>query len=88
MNWISPDRPSDSIGTTRRRSSASTHPPPIVPSIPARSSTRSVAPEDAPDNPTEIEIAFERGDPVAVDGEKLSPAALLTRLGLTGDEDD
>ncbi len=42
--------------------------------------TRSVSPEAAPDTPTVIEIDFEAGDPVAVDGEKLSPAALLTRL--------
>lgn len=46
--------------------------------------TRSVAPEDAPDTPTYIEVAFERGDPVAIDGEKLSPAALLTRLNELG----
>ena len=42
--------------------------------------TRTVAPEDAPDAPIYVEIDFERGDPVAVDGEPLSPAALLTRL--------
>ncbi len=42
--------------------------------------TRSVAPEAAPDVATEIEIGFEGGDPVAVDGATLSPAALLTRL--------
>jgi argininosuccinate synthase len=42
--------------------------------------TRSVAPEDAPDRPTYVEIDFERGDPVAVDGQRMSPAALLTRL--------
>ena len=42
--------------------------------------SRSVSPEDAPDKPTIITIDFEKGDPVAVDGEKLSPAALLTRL--------
>jgi argininosuccinate synthase len=42
--------------------------------------TRSVAPEEAPDQPTYVEIDFERGDPVAVDGERLSPAALLARL--------
>ena len=42
--------------------------------------TRSVAPEAAPDVATEIEIGFEGGDPVAVDGAALSPAALLTRL--------
>jgi argininosuccinate synthase len=47
--------------------------------------TRSVSPEAAPDRPTEIEIAYERGDPVAVDGEGLSPAALLEKLnGLAG----
>ena len=39
-----------------------------------------VAPEDAPDQPTYLELAFERGDAVAVDGEALSPAALLARL--------
>lgn len=42
--------------------------------------SRSVAPEDAPDKPTVVTIDFERGDPVAVDGTRLSPAALLTRL--------
>ncbi|WP_193366982.1 argininosuccinate synthase [Pelagibius marinus] len=48
--------------------------------------SRSVSPEDAPDRPTVITIDFEKGDPVAVDGEKLSPAALLTRLNkLAGD---
>jgi len=46
--------------------------------------TRSVAPEAAPDKPCYIEIEFEAGDPVAVDGEKLSPAALLTRLNEVG----
>ena len=42
--------------------------------------TRSVSPENAPDTPTIIEVDFEAGDPVAIDGEKLSPAALLTKL--------
>ena len=46
--------------------------------------TRSVAPEKAPDRPTFVEIEFERGDAVAVDGERLSPAALLTRLNELG----
>ena len=46
--------------------------------------TRTVAPEDAPDRATEIEIDFEAGDPVAVDGERLSPAALLARLNALG----
>jgi argininosuccinate synthase len=47
---------------------------------------RTVAPEDAPDRTTEITIDFERGDPVALDGEALSPAALLTRLNELGRE--
>ncbi len=42
--------------------------------------TRSVSPEAAPDVPTTVEIEFRKGDPVAVNGEKLGPAALLTRL--------
>jgi len=42
--------------------------------------TRTIAPENAPDQPTVVEIDFEKGDPVAVDGQRLSPAALLTRL--------
>ena len=47
---------------------------------------RSVAPEAAPDAPRTVEIEFERGDPVAVDGEALSPAALLERLNRLGGE--
>jgi argininosuccinate synthase len=47
--------------------------------------SRTVAPENAPDRPQYVEIDFRRGDPVAVDGEQLSAAALLTRLnGLGG----
>ncbi len=46
--------------------------------------SRTVAPEAAPDTPLYVEIAFARGDPVAVDGERLSPAALLTRLNELG----
>jgi argininosuccinate synthase len=46
--------------------------------------TRSVSPERAPDKPTYVEIEFERGDPVAIDGSRLSPAALLTRLNELG----
>src|SRR5918995_4567926 len=42
--------------------------------------TRTVSPELAPDKPTYVEIGFERGDPVSVDGERLSPAGLLRRL--------
>ena len=45
---------------------------------------RTVSPEDAPDKPQMVEIEFERGDPVGVDGQKLSPAALLTALNELG----
>src|SRR3712207_5801177 len=45
---------------------------------------RTIAPEDAPDKPTVIEIEFERGDPVAIDGQRLSPAELLTKLNQLG----
>ena len=45
---------------------------------------RTLSPEEAPDKATLIEIAFERGDPVAIDGETLSPATLLTRLNQLG----
>jgi len=48
--------------------------------------TRSVSPEKAPDTPTYVEIEFEKGDPVAVDGKRLSPAALLTELNRLGGE--
>lgn len=48
--------------------------------------TRSVAPEDAPDTPTYIEIEYEKGDPVGLDGKRLSPAEILTALNkLAGD---
>ena len=45
---------------------------------------RTISPEDAPDQATLVEIDFERGDPVAIDGEMLSPAALLARLNQLG----
>jgi argininosuccinate synthase len=45
---------------------------------------RTISPEDAPDKATVIEIAFEAGDPVAIDGQRLSPAALLTALNKYG----
>src|SRR5262244_3927175 len=44
------------------------------------------SPEDAPDKPVYLEIEFESGVPVAVDGEELSPAALLDRLNRIGGE--
>ncbi len=46
--------------------------------------SRTVAPEQAPDKPEYVEIEFLKGDAVAVDGKKLSPAALLTRLNELG----
>jgi argininosuccinate synthase len=46
--------------------------------------SRTVAPEQAPDRPQYVEIDFARGDPVAIDGQALSPAALLTRLNEIG----
>jgi argininosuccinate synthase len=45
---------------------------------------RTIAPEDAPDKPTYVELAFERGDPVALDGKALSPARLFTALNELG----
>jgi argininosuccinate synthase len=45
---------------------------------------RTIAPEDAPDTPTVFTMDFERGDPVAINGEHLSPAALLTKLNQLG----
>ncbi|AJF05754.1 argininosuccinate synthase [Geoalkalibacter subterraneus] len=41
-------------------------------------------PEDAPDQPEYVEIEFEKGDPVAVNGERLSPANLLAKLNELG----
>jgi len=46
--------------------------------------TLTVSPMDAPDEPQRIEISFEGGDPVAVNGETLSPAALLKELNRIG----
>jgi argininosuccinate synthase len=45
---------------------------------------RTIAPEDAPDTPVVFTMDFERGDPTAIDGERLSPAALLTKLNQLG----
>jgi len=46
--------------------------------------SRTVAPEAAPDAPEYVEIAFERGDLVAINGVPMSPAALLTLLNELG----
>lgn len=44
----------------------------------------SVSPEAAPDVATYIDLTYEKGDPVAINGERLSPAALLARLNELG----
>jgi argininosuccinate synthase len=46
--------------------------------------SRTLSPEEAPDQPTIITIGFERGDAVSIDGEKLSPASLLAKLNELG----
>src|SRR5262249_57608377 len=46
--------------------------------------SRTIDPEDAPDQPTYITVDFEGGDAVAIDGKNLSPAALLARLNELG----
>ena len=45
---------------------------------------RTVSPEDAPDQAEMLEISFERGDAVAIDGVALSPATILARLNDIG----
>ncbi len=45
---------------------------------------RTVAPEDAPDMPEHIEITFEKGDAVAINGEAMPPATILTKLNEYG----
>jgi argininosuccinate synthase len=45
---------------------------------------RTVDPEAAPDAPEMVEITFDKGDAVAIDGETMSPALILTRLNELG----
>ncbi|MBG1233522.1 argininosuccinate synthase [Aestuariivirga litoralis] len=45
---------------------------------------RTIAPEDAPDKATYVEIEFLKGDPIAIDGKAMSPATLLTELNRLG----
>jgi len=45
---------------------------------------RTIDPQDAPDKPTMVQIGFERGDAVSIDGKTLSPASLLTALNELG----
>ena len=44
----------------------------------------SVSPQAAPDTPEEITIEFDKGNPIAINGEKLSPANMLTKLNELG----
>lgn len=46
--------------------------------------SNTIAPEEAPDTPTFVEIGFEKGDPVSIDGQTLSPATILTKLNELG----
>jgi argininosuccinate synthase len=46
----------------------------------------SVSPENAPDKPTYIEMDFEQGNPVAINGERLGPVELFTELNRLGGE--
>jgi argininosuccinate synthase len=52
--------------------------------IPEYVYSRTVPPAQAPEHPTEVTVGFERGDAVSVDGQTLSPAALLARLNALG----
>ncbi len=45
-----------------------------------------VAPEKAPDTPTYVELTFEQGTPVAIDGERLGPVEMMQRLNTLGGE--
>ena len=45
---------------------------------------RTVNPEDAPDTPEMVEVTFEKGDAVAINGEAMSPATILTKLNELG----
>ena len=45
---------------------------------------RTVNPEDAPNTPEYIEVSFEAGDPVSIDGSVMSPATILTELNTLG----
>ena len=46
--------------------------------------SRTLDPQDAPDRPTHVELEFARGDAVALDGKRLSPASLLAALNALG----
>ena len=52
-------------------------PPPIV-------YQRTISPEEAPDKATNISIGFQKGDAVSIDGQAMSPAAILAKLNDLG----
>jgi argininosuccinate synthase len=52
--------------------------------VPGYVYSRTVGPEEAPDEPAYVTIDFEKGDPVAIDEQKMSPAGLLTHLNALG----
>ena len=45
---------------------------------------RTISPENAPDQTTYIDIGFQDGDPISINGQKLSPAEILTKLNKFG----
>jgi argininosuccinate synthase len=45
---------------------------------------RTISPTEAPDKVTEVRIGFEKGDAISIDGKKLSPATVLTKLNELG----
>ncbi len=51
---------------------------------PADAYQRTVSPEQAPDQPTQVEIEFEHGVPVALDGKKMNPVELIMTLNTIG----
>ncbi|MEP3231945.1 MAG: argininosuccinate synthase [Hyphomicrobiales bacterium] len=48
--------------------------------------SRTISPEEAPDKPTIIEVGFEKGDAVSINGENMTPAEMLTALNKYGYE--
>jgi argininosuccinate synthase len=58
---------------------------PAVP-VPDYVYSRTIGPEQAPDQITTITVDFEKGDAVAINGEKMSPATLLAKLNALGRE--
>jgi len=46
----------------------------------------SVSPEDAPDSPTYLELSYQKGDIVAIDGKEMSPATVMEYLNKVGGE--